>query len=605
MTERDSTGTFRNVAGLFTIAFVGVLLVLALLGNFGLPDTALGTTLGVGVILAFALAGIGELTMRASEFYAAGSNLPSTVNGIASAAAFLSATSIVGFAGVMFADLPVGIAIAIGWSVGFLLLAVLIAPYLRKSGAYGVADFMAMRFRSRSARLLGALIVVAILAPSLAAAIAVGATAAEQLFALPARTATILVVVLVLAGTLFGGMRAITLTALAQYIVLAIAFLAPAAILSILHYSLPIPQFAAGLAYQDAAALAGPGDLAAVIPSRIFPFAPKNGFDVIAGAVAFAAGVAALPHLLMRQSTLRNVAATRASAGWSLVFVLLVALTVPAYAAFAKLSLLTDIVGSTIDALPDWLFELGQRGMAMLCGADATSIEAVRDACVALNGSAGPVAASDLAIGADVIVSSWGDIVGLPYVVTALIAVGVLSAALAAASAMSLAVAGAIGYDLFTLVAPQASSGRRLVTTRLMLIVTVLGCTWLGARNPDAAFALSLAAVSLSASALFPVLVLSVWWPRINATGAITGMLAGGGAVAAVVVEMRFPGALPLDIGRAGLTELTAAMVGIPIGFLAAIGGSLVTKPPSLEVRAIVDAIRQPGGGPVVDRSAS
>ena len=226
----------------------------------------------------------------------------------------------------------------------------LIAPYLRKSGAFGVADFLAFRFASRGVRL----------------------TAAHRRRGHPGAGAgrgggnrqrwsrrgcsrcrrtppAVLVVLLVLSGTVLGGMRSVTLTALAQYIVLAIAFVVPAAIVSTIAYSLPVPQIAAGLAYQRCR---GPrrvgGDLAPPLASRFLPLVPAGGFQLIAVTVALAAGVAALPHLLMRSATVDDAPATRRSIGWALVFVLVVALTVPAYATFARLALLRDMVGSAI-----------------------------------------------------------------------------------------------------------------------------------------------------------------------------------------------------------------------------------------------------------------
>ena len=263
---------------------------------------------------------------------------------------------------------------------------------------------------------------------------------------------------------------------------------------------------------------------------------PAGGFQLIAVTVALAAGVAALPHLLMRCATVDDAPATRRSIGWALVFVLIVALTVPAYATFAKLALLRDVVGSAIADLPDWLFALGRQGLVMLCGADATSAAAATQACAALHGTAGPVAAPDLAVSGDIVVLAWGDIVDLPYVVTALISVGVLAAALAAANAMALAIAEALGHDLYAeLIDPKASAGRRLIVTRLALVATVLVAAWLGVRHGGDIFPLAAATLSLSAGGLFPALFLAVWWRRANGPGAIAGMIAGFAVTAAIV----------------------------------------------------------------------
>ncbi len=596
MAGRKSIATFRSLSGLFTLAFVGALVVLALLGNYGLPDTVLGTTLGVGVVVAFAVAGISERTMRPDDFHTAGGGLSAPANGIATAAAFLSAGGVFGLAAAVLYDYRAGIAITLGWSLGFLLLAVLIAPYLRKSGTYGAADFLAFRFGNRGVRLTAAVIVVLTLLPALAAAIATGTLVTARLFALSSHTAAVLVVLLILSGTVLGGMRAVTLTALAQYIVLAIAFVVPVAIVATITYSLPVPQVVAGLAYHDAAALAASGDLAAPLASRFLPLVPKGNFELIAVAAGLAAGVAALPHLLMRCATLDDVPATRRSVGWALVFVLVVALTAPAYATFAKLALLRDVVGSAITDLPGWLFAFGRQGLVTLCGADATSASAAAQACAALHGSAGTVTAPDLAVSGDVVVLAWGDIVDLPFVVTALISVGALAAALAAANAIALAIAEALGHDLYAqLIDTKASAGRQLIVTRLLLVATVLVATWLGARRSGDIFPLAAATLSLSAGGLFPTLFLAVWWRRANGPGAIAGMIAGFAVTGAIVLGGRYPGLLPVDAQGGGLSALTAAIIGVPVGFLVAIVVSLATRAPSPTQEAVVDAMRRPG----------
>ena len=596
MAAQKSMAAFRSLSGLFTIVFAGALVVLALLGNYGLPDTVIGTTLGVGVLVAFAVAGFSERTMRPEEFHTAGGGLPAITNGIATAAAFLSAGGVFGLAAAVLTDFRAGIAITIGWSLGFLLLAVIIAPYLRKSGTFGAADFLAFRFGNRGVRLVAAVIVVLTLIPALAATIATGTLVTAGVFALSARTAMIIVVVLILSGTVLGGMRAVTLTALAQYIVLAIAFVVPVAIVSTLAYSLPLPQIAAGLAYQDAAALTVSGDLATPLASRFLPLVPEGSFQLMAVAATLAAGIAALPHLLMRCATVDDAPATRRSIGWALVFVLFVALTAPAYATFAKLALLRDVVGSAISDLPDWLFALGRQGLVTLCGANAASAAAATQACTALHGTAATVAAPDLAVSGGIVVLAWGNIGDLPYVVTALISVGALAAALAAGNAIALATAEALGHDLYAhLIDPRASAGRRLIVTRLLLVATVLVAAWLGAKRTDDIFPLAAATLSLSAGGLFPVLFLAVWWRRANGPGAIVGMLAGFAATAAIVIGGRYPGLLPIDLEDSGLSTLSAAIVGMSIGFLVAIAVSLATPAPSPRQEAVVDAIRRTG----------
>jgi cation/acetate symporter len=584
MDESDQAAeSLRSRAGLFTLAFVAALVMLGLLGNFGLPDSALGTTLGVGVLVAFVIAGVSERTIQASVFFTGGGGVPAFVNGIASAAALLSPVWVLGLVSIHFSDYRGAIAVILGWSLGLVFSSVLIAPYFTRVGADSLADYLARRYHSRAVRMAVSLIVALALLPALAATMATGATVIGQLFAVSPQTAKALIVALVLSGTLLGGLRAVTLTAIAQYIVLAIAFVVPAAIVSTLNYSLPLPPLAAGLAYRDAAAFAS---VATPPQSGLLPFTQHNAFEVFATVVSLAAGVAALPHLVVRQATLDNVRAARRSAGWTLVFVLVIALTAPAYATFARLSFVQDIAGTPLDQLPGWLFGLGQRGLATLCGVYPVSVAAAQSAC-----GAAPLAARDIAVSGDAIVLAWGDIMGLPYVATALIAIGVIAAALAAANAMSFAIAQALGNDLYgRLLDTRASAGRRLIVTRIILVAVVLLGALSGAASGDAVFHAALSGVSLSAGALFPAMVLAVWWRRANRAGALAGILFGFATTVLILFGRRYPGLLPFD--PSDLSELSAAIVGIPAGFLAAIVGSLATPADAREA-AFVDGLRQ------------
>jgi cation/acetate symporter len=280
-------------------------------------------------------------------------------------------------------------------------------------------------------------------------------------------------------------------------------------------------------------------------------------------------------------------------------------LTAPAYAAFAELAILKDVIGAAADGLPAWMFTFGRLGLVKVCGVDAVSVAAVKEACRA----GGRLLASDVAVGADAIVLAWPEIVGLPHVTSVLLAVGALAAVLAAAGAIAFAIGSALGHDLYArLIGVRASAGRHLAVTRLLLIAVVVVGAWLAANRADDAFALALAAISLSAGGLFPALFAAVWWRRANASGAVAGMAAGFAATAAIVVAYRYPGLLPLgpfEPYRLGLSELSAAIVGLPVGFVAIVAVSLVTPRPSEERQSVLDAIRRPGGQPFVQEGES
>ncbi len=603
--RNDAAGTVRRVATLFAVAFVAIVIVLALLAQLGLSDTALAVTLAGATLAAFVVIGINARTMQTSEFYVAGRSVPPVGNGMAGAAAFMSGAVFLGLAGAFFADARVAVALTIGWSFGFLMLAVLFAPYFRKSGAFGVADFLAIRYGSGWVRLIAAAIVAVSLIAALAAALAIAAEIGTTVFSVSPAGAVTTAALVVLACTLFGGMRAVTMAGIVQYIVAALALLVPAAIVSANVYSLPVPQLTFGNAAAQATALGTTGGhLAHSLGSRFLPFAPAGGFGFFAAIVSLATGVAALPHLLIRSATVRDVEAARSSAGWSLVFVLVIALTAPAYAAFADLAILRQLVGSAVSALPDWIFAFGRLGLVQICGADAVSPAAASAAC----GGPGPIFAPQLAVGGDAIVLAWPDIVGLPFISRVLIAVGALAATLAAAGAIAFAVGSSLGHDVYArLLAPKASGGRQLAVTRLLLIAVVALGAWLATSRADDVFALALTAISLSAGGLFPALFAAIWWRRSNAPGVIAGMASGFAATAVVVAACRYPGLLPAFVpaNAWGLSELSAAIVGLPVGFLVIAAVSVVTAAPSAERLAVLDAIRRPGGRPFVQEGES
>jgi cation/acetate symporter len=320
-------------------------------------------------------------------------------------------------------------------------------------------------------------------------------------------------------------------------------------------------------------------------------------------------GTASLPHILMRYFTTPSVRAARNSVAWSLLFIFILYFTAPAYAAFAKLAIMQDLAGVGLELLPDWVFAFGRLGLVQICGADAVSGLAAIEACRAVPDFTGNLVVSDLAISSDAVVLAAPAIFDLPYVGSALIAAGALAATIAAANAIAFALASAIGHDFYGgVIDTRASAGRQLIVTRILLVLVIAGGAWLAANRADDMFALALAAVSLSAGGLFPAMVLGVWWKRTNVAGAIAGIVVGAGITGAIIVERRYPGMLPLaglNPARLGLDELTAAIVGMPLGFLAAVVASLVTPAPSEEREGLIDAIRRPGGTPFVQESES
>ena len=606
MARRVRATTYGRLATLFAVAFAVLGTILALLDYFGLPPGVVGTVLSGAVLVAFAAIGVNAGTMQTSEFYLAARALPPPVNGVASAAAVLSGSLFLGLAGSYFAGPDFAAAITIGWCLGFVVLAVAIAPYFRKSGAFGVVDFLGVRYGGRAVRLAATIVVVSSLIAAIAAAIATAAMMTAALLDLPPGTALVVVAAIVAATTVLGGMRAITRTALAEYIVLAAAFLVPVTIVAVREYSSPLPQAAFGLALRDAAllVLASGRNLAASPAGSLWSSAAGGAFTFFATVMTLAAGVASLPHLLMRSATVRGPDRARRSVAWGLLFLLVVVTAAPAYAAFARLLILREVVDLPIESLPDWIFTFGNLGLVKICGVDATSINAALGACSAIPSFTGNLAATDLAVSGDVVVLAAPAIFDLPYVASALIALGALAATLAAAKAMTFALASAVGHDLYGSAREiHPSAGRQLIVTRVILVAAVAAAAWFAGRASSDALALAPAAIALSAGGLFPALILGVWWKRATAAGAIAGIVAGFAVTAGLILDRRYPGFLPF--GRLPFGELTAAIAGMPVGFLVAVAASLASEPPTEERQVIVDAIRRPGGAPFVQESES
>jgi cation/acetate symporter len=587
------------------IAFLILVVVLSLLGHFGLPDGVIATVLGGGTLIAVTVLGINGATMQTSEFHLAGRGASVAANGMAGAAAAISVSLFLGLGGDAFADMGGAFALTGGVGLGLLFLAIGITPYFRKSGAFGVVDFLGIRYGSRIVRVVAAVVTVSALIGALAATLAFSAWLTAYIFAVDAEAALAIAAAAVVIPTVLGGIRSTTRTAPIEYLVLALGILVPVTLISAREYGLPLAPLAFGLAAKDAAllALASGRELAISSAGQFSLLGSSGEFQSFAAFVVMAAGTASLPHLIMRSATVRGPHRARRSSAWTLLLVLVVALAAPAYAAFAKLVIFSEVADGTLESLPLWVFEFGQLSLVHICGAAAVSPDAVAAACAAVPGFAGTISADQIAIAPDAVVLAAPSIFGLPYVTTALLSIGALIAALAAAKAIAFAVASAIGQDLYgNVIGVHASAGRRLILTRLLIVSAVALASWIAANVTETPRFIP-AAIAMVASGLFPPLILSAWWKRANAYGAVAGMVAGSIVTAGVIADLWYPGFLPF--GHLGLDELSSAMLGIPAGFVTMIAASLATPAPSEEQQALVDAIRRPGGTPFVQESES
>jgi cation/acetate symporter len=639
--------------GTYTGGFVGFILLLAILEQVGVPNRILGYLFVFFTLAVYAVIGVMTRTAQLSEYYVAGRRVPAFYNGMATGADWMSAASFVGMAGTLFLLGYDGIAWVLGWTGGFVLVSILIGPYLRKFGAYTVPDFMAFRFGGNFARFIAVVVLVCCSFTYVTAQIFGTGLIASRFLGMQFEIAVFAGLVGILLCAMLGGMRAVTWTQIAQYIVLIVAYLTPIVILSTKHYGIPIPELTYGTAIAEITAreqqmlATGLATVASLKP-HIQPFinySPLNFFAII---FCMMVGTASLPHILMRYFTTPSVREARQSVAWSLLFIFLLYFSAPAYAAFSKLEVYTNIIGANIENLRPWLFTWGKLGLIQICGKNAGSIADVVAACKAIAGHAGVVRLQDFVINTDVIVLSTPEIAGLPYVISGLVAAGGLAAALSTADGLLLAIANALSHDVYyKMLDPSAPTIRRLTVARVLLFFVAVAAAATAATKPADILAMVGWAFSLAMAGNFPALIMGVWWKRTTAAGAICGMIAGFGLCLFYLVCTRyFPGAgvkyfgmssllnpatgAPLvDIAKAmalpnamehfptlahplankvgwfDLNNIACGLLGMPLGFLVIYVVSLMGKEPSAEMQAYVDDIRKPRGRTVLEEKTS
>jgi cation/acetate symporter len=661
-TSSASTADFiKNLGkmyGTYTGGFVAFIVLLAILEQLGTPNKILGYLFVFFTLAVYAVIGVMTRTAQVSEYYVAGRRVPAFYNGMATGADWMSAASFVGMAGTLFLLGYDGLAWVLGWTGGFVLVSILVGPYLRKFGAYTVPDFMAFRYGGNLARFLGVVVLVCCSFTYVTAQIYGTGIIASRFLGMQFEVAVFVGLVGILLCAMLGGMRAVTWTQIAQYIVLIIAYLVPIVILSTKKYGIPIPELTYGVAIQEITAREGQlvKDGLAILCTKeacpagtlrphIQPFmnyTPLNYFGII---FCMMVGTASLPHILMRYFTTPSVREARQSVAWSLFFIFLLYFSAPAYAAFSKLEVYTNIIGRDLASIRPWLFQWGELGLIKICGKDALSVDAVIAACSAIANHPGVIRFQDFVINTDVIVLSTPEIAGLPYVISGLVAAGGLAAALSTADGLLLAIANALSHDIYyKMLDPNAPTIRRLTVARVLLFFVAVASAALAATKPADILAMVGWAFSLAMAGNFPAIVLGIWWKRATTTGAICGIIAGWGIclfylvvsryfpqagvtlfgmssllnpetgkalidVAQLMADPKWLGDVPASaanpmanrVGWFDLNNINCGLLGMPLGFLVIIVVSLMGKEPSREMQALIDEIRKPRGRTVLD----
>jgi len=641
----DFVSNLGKIYGLYTGGFFAFVILLAILEQLGVPNQWIGYGFVFLTLAVYAVIGVISRTMEAGEYYVAGRKVPALYNGMATGADWMSAASFVGMAGSLFLLGYDGLAFVLGWTGGYVLVAILIAPFLRKFGAYTVPDFFAERFGGSFPRFLAVIVLVCCSFTYVTAQIFGTGLIASRFLGMDFTVAVYVGLLGILLCSMLGGMKAVTWTQVAQYIVLIIAYLTPIIILSSKKYGIPVPELTYGQALQDIAALEqsmiskGLANAATLKP-HAQPFLSYDPLNFFALILCLMVGTASLPHILMRYFTTPSVREARVSVAWSLFFIFLLYFSAPAYAAFSKLEVYTLInKGTPLTDLPQWIYTYGKLGLVTVCGKSATDPAAVAAACQSIAGQGGLLRHQDLGINTDVIVLSTPEIAGMPYVIAGLVAAGGLAAALSTADGLLLAIANALSHDVYyKMIAPNSSTASRLIVSRILLVVVAVAAAYTASTRPSDILAMVSWAFSLAAAGIFPALVLGIWWRRANAAGCIAGMILGFGlCLTYLVVTRYFPGfgvkymfmtaltnpvtgapvidlvktmantnameswvtlAHPMasKVGWFGVNNISSGLFSIPVGFITIWIVSLLTPAPSQAVMDMVDATRRPKG---------
>ncbi|MDK9723034.1 MAG: cation acetate symporter [Rhodospirillales bacterium] len=580
----------------YTGGFIAFTITLAILEQLGVPNAIIGYAFVFLTVAVYALIGVLSRTAEVSEYYVAGRVVPAFYNGMATGADWMSAASFIGMAGTLYVMGYDGLAFVLGWTGGYVLVAILLAPYLRKFGQYTVPDFLGARFGGNLARSVGVIVLITASFAYVVAQIFGVGIIASRFLGISFEIAVFVGLAGILVCSMLGGMRAVTWTQVAQYIILITAYLIPVVWMSVKVTGVPIPELMYGKALeiiatkeQELGILKGHA-MAFVNAKGEYDFtAAMNFFTLI---LCLMIGTASLPHILMRYFTTPSVKAARQSVGWSLFFIFLLYFTAPSYAAFAKLEVYQNVVGLSMESLPAWIANWGKVGLVGACdAANASDIYAI---CKGVVGNAdGILQLAEFKIHPDAIVLTTPEIAGLPYVVSGLVAAGGLAAALSTADGLLLAIANALSHDVYyRMIDPKADTKKRLVVSRVLLIFVAIVAAYVAAQKPSTILAMVAWAFSIAASGLFPALVMGIWWKRTSNIGAVAGMVVGFGVCLYYLIMTQFYG-MPLWFG---IKNISCGMFGIPAAFLVTFVVSLVTPAPSKEMQDFIDSIRVPKG---------
>jgi cation/acetate symporter len=573
------------------------------------------------------------------EFYVAGKGVSPLANGMATAADWMSAASFISMAGIIAFEGMDGSVYLMGWTGGYVLLALLLAPYLRKFGKFTVPDFMGDRYASQYARLVAIICAIFISFTYVAGQMRGVGVVFSRFLEVDINLGVVIGMGLVFFYAVLGGMKGITYTQVAQYCVLIFAYTVPAVFLAFMVTGNPVPQTAlGGMDTEGVGLLDKLNGMLLDLGFGEYTEYTKSPLDVVCITAALMLGTAGLPHVIIRFYTVKTVRGARSSAGWALLFIAILYTTAPAIAVFARTNLLATVPNVPYAEAPSWLGTWEDTGLVAWldknhdgviqhapggvfasspANGEAGSIDAVYskkpvfrldDAGESVRGDHGERAVSnvpdlsnpnELHVDRDIMVLANPEISGLPDWVVALVAAGGLAAALSTAAGLLMVISSAVSHDLFKrMISPDITEKSELRLARFAAAIAVLFAGYLGVNPPDYVAAVVAFAFGLAASSFFPAILLGIFWKRMNAAGAVSGMLVGIIFTTSYIIWFKFMHAELNTPGNwwFGISPEGIGTIGMLLNFAIAIPVALITKPPSAEVQALVDSIRIPAG---------
>jgi cation/acetate symporter len=528
------------------------------------------------------------------EFYVAGGGVSPLANGMATAADWMSAASFISMAGIIsFAGYD-GAVYLMGWTGGYVLLALLLAPYLRKFGKFTVPDFIGDRYYSNTARLVGVICALLVSFTYVAGQMRGVGLVFSRFLEVDINTGVVIGMLIVLFYAVLGGMKGITYTQVAQYCVLIFAFMVPAIFISIQMTGNPIPQLGFGSELVDGSGtflLDKLDGLSTDLGFAEYTQGSKSLVDVFAITLALMVGTAGLPHVIVRFFTVKRVKDARKSAGIALLLIVILYSTAPAVAAFARTNMIETLSNKSYATVPEWFKKWETTGLI-------TFIDKNNDGLIQYVADKNK---NELVVDNDIMVLANPEIAELPNWVIALVAAGALAAALSTAAGLLLVISASVSHDLIKkIINPKISEKNELIAARFSAVVAVCVAGYFGINPPGFVAATVALAFGLAAASFFPAIILGIFYKRMNKEGAIAGMVVGIVVMLYYMLKYKLGWFDEVTPDKSewwfGISPEGFGSVAMLLNFIVSITIMKFTPEPPIEVQEIVEQIRIPSG---------